>query len=60
MKTKVEDLLKTVSEAVDNLKADSGAKEFTPQLGSALGGLRTAKTGLRAHLEKALVIKVVK
>lgn len=55
MKTKPEDLLKTVNTAVETLKADSGEKEFTPQLGSALGGLRTAKDGLEAHLAKTSV-----
>lgn len=58
MKTKLEELLKTVTSAIETLKADAAAQEgpgdspFTPQLGSALGGLRTAKDGIEAHLAK--------
>ncbi len=55
MKTKLDELLKAVSTAVDSLKADAGDQDsgFTPQLGTALGGLRTAEDGLKAHLSLA-------
>ena len=55
MKTKIEELLKTVTSAVETLKADAEKQDsgFTPQLGTALGGLRTAKDGLEGHLAKA-------
>lgn len=53
MKTKLDELLKTVATAVETLKDDAADKAFTPQLGSALGGLRTAKDGIEAHLAKA-------
>jgi hypothetical protein len=50
MKTKINDLLTAVKNAVESLKEDSATPEFTPQLGTALGGLRTAQEGLSAHL----------
>lgn len=60
MKTKLEELLQTVNTAVETLKEDakggSGDSPFSPQLGSALGGLRTAKAGIEAHLK--LTVKV--
>lgn len=52
MKTKLEEVLKHVCTAIESLKEDSADKEFTPQLGSALGGLRTAKDGIEAHLAR--------
>lgn len=51
MKTKIDEVLKNVCTALESLKDDSADKEFTPQLGSALGGLRTAKVGLENHLK---------
>lgn len=53
MKTKLDELLKTVTTAVDSIKADAQDPQFTPQLGAALGGLRTAQAGMVAHLAKA-------
>jgi hypothetical protein len=50
MKTDVKALLKQVEDGVEGLKADAGAPGFSPQLGTALGGLRTAAAGLRSHV----------
>jgi hypothetical protein len=49
MKTDVNGLLKVVEEAVESLREDAGGAGFSPQLGAALGGLRAAAEGLKAH-----------
>lgn len=51
MKTNTKDLLKTLEMAVESLVTDSATKDFTPQLGTALGGLRTACDAVAAHLQ---------
>jgi hypothetical protein len=60
MKTKIDEVLKHVCTAIESLKDDSVDKEFTPQLGSALGGLRTAKAGFENHLKSKPAIAPAK
>jgi hypothetical protein len=52
MKTDIKAVLKQVSDAIDSLKADTNDAGWSPQLGTAIGGLRAAKDGLEAHVQK--------
>lgn len=51
MKTDIKGVLNQVEKSIESLKADTNDAEWSPQLGTAIGGLRAAKDGLEAHLD---------